>query len=64
VQSLADVGCGCPDLLVGFRGKNFPMEVKMPGEPFTEAEMQWHFQWRGTVYRVETLTEALKIIGA
>lgn len=31
VQTLAAVGKGCPDLLVGYKGKNFLLEVKVPG---------------------------------
>lgn len=33
VQSLAAVGDGCPDLLVGFRGKTYLIEVKDGDKP-------------------------------
>lgn len=69
VQSLAMVGNGCPDLLVGFRGQNFALEVK-DGEKspsrrvLTPDEEDWHSEWRGSVVTVHTVDEALRTIGA
>jgi Holliday junction resolvase len=67
VTSLASVGNGCPDLLVGIRGKVAVMEVKDGAKPpskrkLTEAEQIWHDNWRGTVYIVETVQQALAIL--
>lgn len=67
VQSIAEVGDGCPDLLVGFRGTWYAIEVKMPGEALTEDEAEWwddaELAYCGCfiVYGVE---DALKKIGA
>lgn len=69
VQSLAAIGSGCPDLLVGYRGKNFLMEVKDGHKPpgqrlLTRAEIEWHLAWTGCgqVAVVETVEQALELI--
>ena len=70
VQSLASVGRGCPDLLVGFRLENFILEVKDGTKPpsaqkLTPDEQEWHAQWRGgVVHIVRNVDEALRAIGA
>lgn len=69
VQSLANIGKGCPDLLVGYRADNALMEVKDGAKPpsarkLTDDEAQWIGQWRGTVYVVTSVDEALAAIGA
>jgi hypothetical protein len=69
VQHLHTVGGGCPDLLVGFRGKLLLLEVKDGRKPPSErrlndAEAEWHRRWAG--YPVATVTsplDALKAIG-
>ena len=52
VQSLASVGKGVPDLLVGFRSQTLLMEVKDSAKPaskrrLTEDQLRWHGSWRG-----------------
>ena len=47
LQSLAIVGAGCPDLLVGYRGEWALMEVKDGDKPpsaraLTDPEKGWH----------------------
>lgn len=64
VQDLAAVGKGCPDLLVGYRGHNFVIEVKAPKGTSTPAQVAWHAEWRGAVRIVRSVDDALKIIGA
>lgn len=69
VQSLAALGRGAPDLLVGKGGANYLLEVKNSDMPpskrrLTEAEAIWHQTWRGSVWIVESLDDALKAIGA
>ncbi len=68
VQPLHTVGRGCPDLLVGFRGANFVLEVKNPTQRpsdrrLTPDEQAWHEGWRGQKAIVETAGEALSAIG-
>lgn len=52
VQSLADLGKGVPDLLVGFRGRDVLLEVKDGSLPpskrnLTPDEAKWSEAWRG-----------------
>lgn len=70
VQSLADIGKGCPDLLVGFRGDTYLLEVKdgskVPSaRKLTEDEERWHKEWHGdNLHTVNSLEEALLAVGA
>ena len=68
VQSLAATGKGVPDLLVGFRGKNLLLEVKDGGKvksarKLTPDQVEWHQSWRGHVAVVESVEQAIKILG-
>lgn len=52
VQSLAEVGKGCPDLLIGWHGQTFLVELKNGTKPpsarkLTPDEIEWHGQWSG-----------------
>jgi hypothetical protein len=64
VQSLHMIGKGCPDLLVAFRGKNYLLEVKIPGSKLTPDEAKWHLAWRGPIAIVYSREQALEVIGA
>ena len=64
VQDLAAVGKGCPDLLVGYRGQNYVLEVKTARGKATPAQVAWHADWRGIVHIVRSAYDALKVIGA
>ena len=69
VQSLASLGDGVPDILAGFRGKNYLLEVKDPlkspsARTLTPDQIEWHQGWNGQAVVVETTTEALTAIGA
>ena len=64
VQSLHTVGDGCPDLLVGFRGCNYVLEVKTPTGKRKDAQVDWHADWRGDVQTVTSREQALAVIGA
>ena len=68
VQSLAATGKGVPDLLVGFRGVNWLLEIKdgrkvKSARKLTEDQVVWHQIWRGRVYVVESVEQAVKILG-
>lgn len=67
VQSLAAIGKGCPDLLVGYQGINHLMEVKdgskVPSaQKLTIDQEHWHSVWKGVVHVVKSEDEALKIL--
>ena len=63
VQSLASVGDGCPDLVVGWRGRNVLLEVKDGAKSpsrrrLTADERRWHASWCGEVVIVATVEQA------
>jgi hypothetical protein len=69
VQPLHTVGQGCPDLLVGYAGHNHVLELKDGSKPpsrrkLTADELEWHDSWRGRVFVVHDISEALIAIGA
>jgi hypothetical protein len=69
VQTLHQVGKGCPDLLVGWRGVNYLIEVKdwqasKSDRALNQAQVEWHGGWKGSVAKVETADAALFVIGA
>lgn len=67
VQSLSAVGQGCPDLLVGYQGKNILMELKDGKKPpserkLTSDQIVWHSEWKGVVFLVTSVNEALQLL--
>jgi hypothetical protein len=55
---------GAPDYLVGYRGQNFLVELKRPGETLRPEQAAWHRLWRGRkVQTVDNSTDALSAIG-
>lgn len=62
VQSLAPVGNGCPDLLVGVRGVNLLLEVKSGNGLLGSAQVCWQVEWNGQATTVRTVDEALLTI--
>ena len=69
VQSLAAVGHGCPDLLVGWGGKTLLMEIKdgskVPSaQKLTDDQIKWHGAWMGGPLAVVDGPEAaLRMLG-
>lgn len=65
VEHLHRVGRGCPDILVGFRGVNYLMEIKSPivKVRLTYSQRLWHGTWQGQVIVVRTIADALRVIG-
>ena len=72
VQSLAQVGKGCPDLLVIYRGVVNVIEVKDPSKPpsqrrLTQDQKNWHATAALCGYDVpvaEAAEDALRAVGA
>ena len=67
VQSLAAIGDGTPDLLVGYDGRNLLVEVKDGSKSpsrrrLTPDESTWHTAWAGQVAVASTVAEALAVI--
>ena len=70
VQSLAAVGNGCPDLLIGYRGRTILVEVKdgskVPSaRELTLDQLLWHAKWSGgSLAVVNDLESALRVLKA
>lgn len=67
VTSLASVGDGCPDILVGIRKVTTVMEIKDGAKPpskrkLTEPEEKWHAGWSGSKHIVESVEQALAVL--
>lgn len=61
VQSLAPMGHGVPDLLVGCNdGGNLLFEIKSDKGELTDDQIKWARGWNGPVYIVRSLDEALR----
>jgi hypothetical protein len=67
VTSLATVGGGVPDLLVGFLKCNYLFEVKDGRKPpsarrLSETQVKWHKEWAGQVFVVECVEDVKSYI--
>ncbi len=65
VTILAGVGCGCPDLLVGWHDHNLLIEVKNlkgAGDRLTDAQVEWIKRWGGQVAVVYNEQDALAVL--
>lgn len=69
VVSLGMVGNGCPDLLVGYRGRHTLLFEVKDGEAIpskkrlTPAEIHFHAEWGGDkIHIVYSAEEALKVL--
>jgi hypothetical protein len=63
VRSLAAVGQGVPDLLVGRGARNYLLEVKMPRGVLTPDQLEFFGSWRGQVAVVHDEAEAIAAVG-
>lgn len=69
VDALRKIGCdvqiiGDPvDLLVGYRARNYLIEVKQPGEkPRTAKQKKFLSTWKGQVRVVQSAEEAIQLV--
>ena len=67
VQILSEVGKGCPDLALGYRGKNYLIELKDGNKPpsqrkLTPDEQKFFDNWRGQVCIIKSVAEATDFI--
>ncbi len=68
VAITSGVGDGFPDLVVGYDGKTFLLEVKDPAKPLsarklTKDQEKWHGGWKGQVAVVMTFEDCVRVIG-
>jgi hypothetical protein len=64
VAILAGVGGGVPDLLIGWQGKNYLLEVKNlegRGDRFTPAELEFMEAWRGQMAIAHNPEQAMEV---
>lgn len=59
VEVISDVGGGVPDLLVGFHGRTYLLEVKAPGDDLSDDQVIWHAGWKGHADVVRTEQQAI-----
>jgi DNA-directed RNA polymerase subunit M/transcription elongation factor TFIIS len=57
------VGSGFPDIVVGYNGVNYLIEIKASKKDLNLTESMWHSGWRGQSYIARTAEEALGIVG-
>jgi hypothetical protein len=67
VFSTHEVGKGFPDIVVGYKGVNYLIEIKDGNKPpsarkLTDAELQFHSNWRGQIKIVNNLDEVLNLL--
>lgn len=62
VTDLHEVGHGCPDIIVGYGGVTYPMEIKSAGGQLTEDEYNWQQNWRGNYHIIHNIEEALQVL--
>jgi hypothetical protein len=67
VQHLHTVGQGCPDLLIGWKGRNYLIEIKDGNKPpsarkLTDDQERWHSLWTGQKSVVTSLEEAMQVV--
>ena len=63
ILDLADVGHGCPDLLIGYAGRDWLIEVKTERGELTSDEVRFMQTWHGHVAVVNSVEAALAVIG-
>ena len=54
---------GPMDLLVGFRGRNYLLEIKTATGKLRVRQESFMRRWKGQVHLVRTVEEALEVIG-
>jgi len=64
VLNLSTVGRGCPDLLIGYKGKSILVEIKRNSKStFTDPQVKFMQEWRGgAVSRIDSVDAAIRLI--
>lgn len=64
VLNLSTVGRGCPDLLIGYKGKSVLVEIKRNDKAtYTEPQIKFMQNWRGgAVSRIDSVDAAIRLI--
>lgn len=67
VFSTHEVGNGFPDIVIGYKGINYLIEIKDGNKPpsarkLTDAELKFHNDWRGQIKIITNLDEVLNLL--
>ena len=67
VADTSAVGKGFPDIVVGYRGKNFLVEIKdgekcKSAQKLTAAQVEFHDLWRGNALVVNSIDSAIQAL--
>lgn len=67
VFSTHEVGKGFPDIVIGYKGVNYLIEIKDGNKPLsarklTDSEVKFHQDWRGQIKIVNNLDEVLNLL--
>jgi len=63
VLSLARLGNGAPDILLGYKGKNVLLEIKRAKGKLNDQQQEFKDEWRGELCVVRSVDEALLVLG-
>lgn len=67
VQIISMVGKGCPDIIVGYKGVNYLIEIKdgtkaKSGQKLTEHEQKFFDHWQGQVCLITSNDDAIALL--
>jgi hypothetical protein len=67
VFSTHEVGKGFPDIVIGYKGVNYLIEIKDGNKPpsarkLTDSEVKFHHDWRGQIKIVNNFDELFNIL--
>ena len=62
VLNLSRVGGGCPDILVGWQGKNILIEIKTAKGNLNDSQIEFFEQWKGPKFVCKSINEIIEII--
>jgi hypothetical protein len=67
VFSTHEVGKGFPDIVIGYKGINYLIEIKDGNKPpsarkLTPDEVKFHQDWKGQITIIKNIDELLEII--
>ena len=67
VFSTHEVGKGFPDIVIGYKGINYLIEIKDGNKPpsarkLTDSEVKFHNDWKGQIKIVNNLDEVLNLL--
>ena len=57
VQSLHEIGKGCPDVLFGYAGINIFAEIKDGKNDLNELQVPYHESWNGQICTIRNIDE-------